>query len=909
MNNDDPSHNNAHGRQFPHSFNIGTTLQNVFRNINHAFAHSHESRAQRDTARDPMEDMPPLEPLNAVAGAQDARPTETTHAPSRPAAPDPPISPAPVSAGTDAPRPPPSHPQRDDEEDSMPELRSVSDSSDESDAGDAFVNAAPHQAHQPVEDDQDSAWTDEEALPPVAPAIGTRRARVDDDGDDARDRRHPSERVGAPPPGDAAPQNAHPQPPPRPPMGLFGALFGLGPTRPGDAPPEHTHAHTGEDTADPSAAENNPGPGHAPRGAPILTAGFTLTIPLFGSPPGNRTGPAAGGQGGAPGMMGMDAATREELFASFAAFFQEFQATEEGREDPERAKKLVAGLDVVPLGLVKRLERVGGAPGGHAGDPNAEGASSGCAICWDTLLDTESDSFSGQYPTTDVPQPETQDETHTDGDAMDVDASASHPEPETSTSTPPSLDAAKIISLPCAHVFHASCLLPWFTRAKQATCPTCRFNIDPENLTYTPLPRRAFNRAPPAQAGDAAPQAGQANPQATPHVPPEAGVPAADAAAPQADPARETTEARPPTAAAGPAPPPPTGQAGVPPIGPGGHPFFNMPGFPVLSIPSIQIPLRPPAGQAPGDGNENQGMLFSPAPLCSRMVFLPSSTDGSLLLPGIDVVTIGLDMFVGVPPPEERGDDHRDNAEGADGADNGGAGTGPAGGNGGANPNGLAQDLHSLIEGILRTTRNIIPQVINPQGPVPPPAPDAPPAEGAQPQPQTRPAAPEAGEREPGPPPTGGPRAVPIFPLRPNMFRPTRPMPPRRERKTWTLPPAPGPSLRQRVEQREREQGLRCSDTSCGIGPSDDDPYPEPSASVIKQVDIYPLPSLDDPEYHGRASVCAHAFHPECLVSAERVAGWGGEDGTEPFVEVSCPVCRAVGCVTRDEWESGVSAL
>jgi hypothetical protein len=267
-------------------------------------------------------------------------------------------------------------------------------------------------------------------------------------------------------------------------------------------------------------------------------------------------------------------------------------------------------------------------------------------------------------------------------------------------------------------------------------------------------------------------------------------------------------------------------------------------------------------------------------------------------------MTIGLEMFVGGLPPGERDGGARDNAEDADGADNGGTGTGAAGGNGVPNPDQLAQDLQSLIEGLLR--RNIVPEVINGQGPAPAPA--APPADGAQSQSRVRPMA-EAAGSQPVPPPAGGPRGVPIFPFHPMMFRPTRPMPPPRERKTWSLPPAPGPSLRQCVEQREREMGLRCSDTSCGVGPCDEDPYPEMSASLTKQVSIHPLPGAGNHESDGHASVCAHEFHPACLVSAERVAGWGGENKGQPLVEVSCPVCRAVGCVTNEEWESGVSAL
>lgn len=51
--------------------------------------------------------------------------------------------------------------------------------------------------------------------------------------------------------------------------------------------------------------------------------------------------------------------------------------------------------------------------------------------------------------------------------------------------------------------------------------------------------------------------------------------------------------------------------------------------------------------------------------------------------------------------------------------------------------------------------------------------------------------------------------------------------------------------------------------------------------------------------------ICEHRFHPACLVSAERVAGWGGGEVGEE-VEVACPVCRHTGHVQRHEWEEGV---
>ncbi|KZP27789.1 hypothetical protein FIBSPDRAFT_730383, partial [Athelia psychrophila] len=130
------------------------------------------------------------------------------------------------------------------------------------------------------------------------------------------------------------------------------------------------------------------------------------------------------------------------------------------------------------------------------------------------------------------------------------------------------------------------------------------------------------------------------------------------------------------------------------------------------------------------------------------------------------------------------------------------------------------------------------------------------------------------------------------------------PHPPRTAVITAPAAGAP-PVLRIRVEQREREVGMRCSDTSCGIGPSDEEPFPAAGGAPVKQLAIRPLRGSGVVG----GSVCAHTFHAACLVSAERVAGWGGEDKEEEEVEVACPSCRAVGCVPREEWEEGVRGL
>ena len=134
------------------------------------------------------------------------------------------------------------------------------------------------------------------------------------------------------------------------------------------------------------------------------------------------------------------------------------------------------------------------------------------------------------------------------------------------------------------------------------------------------------------------------------------------------------------------------------------------------------------------------------------------------------------------------------------------------------------------------------------------------------------------------------------------------PRPPRREgpKPAWSLPPAPGLSLRQRVERREREAGLRCCDISCGLGPSDEDPFTDKvseAVSAMKQLSI--RGNTED-----GASACEHRFHSACLVSAERVALRGADSVSENGqVNVSCPVCRTTGCVTQQEWDEGVLAL
>ena len=108
--------------------------------------------------------------------------------------------------------------------------------------------------------------------------------------------------------------------------------------------------------------------------------------------------------------------------------------------DPERAKELMRGLEPVPEDLLDRWFMAAG-----------DSADAICAICREDLNEI--------------------DETlQSDGSGL-----------------------ARLLALSCRHVFHSECLGPWL--ARRTTCPTCRFDLDPDSLTL---------RVPPAGAEAAA---------------------------------------------------------------------------------------------------------------------------------------------------------------------------------------------------------------------------------------------------------------------------------------------------------------------------------------------------------------------------------------------------------------------
>jgi len=600
------------------------------------------------------------------------------------------------------------------------------------------------------------------------------------------------------------------------PPDAFSAMFGQ--FGPGMPQPQAQTPQPGQPPDQPDETRDQPRqPGDSDRVPPFVNfvvGGIGALPPFFATPFGPGPQPPADdpGDGGRPEPGGGAPAWAELLRAMFGG------EPPEEREDPERAEKLVQGLERVPVGLVKRMTRVDGVPGAHEDSTGTDGGEvPGCAICWDSLLSEE--------------PPE---------DAKPLSSSIALPTPEQSTQSPdskPALsdptsddDTTAIICLPCSHVFHAPCLLPWFSKPKHTTCPTCRFDIDPRNLTYTPPMRprptpatTTTDAAPPndtqhqpvsdptATAPDSLPAPSPATHQAQGHEHPPPPEPASDENHDQlpGETRNDTRHSIPPPAFGfgfglqqppvyGPPPPP-------------GHVTHG------IHATTANAPHDPGRGPYPGGGPH-----IGPFPNFVR------GGHAHLQGPGIAV-----DFTLHVPPEQ------------------------------GIDPERISQAVRDQAAAFMRLF-----------------------AGGGR--------GPEMGDPT-GPAPTPGAGGVNHEPEVPG---------------EWIPPPAPGPTLRQRIEAKERQVGLRCHDPSCGIGPSDEDPFPEvfndPNSPSIKRVGI-----LKD---GGEKVVCGHLFHPACLVSADRCAGWGEEDRPmnddgEEYEVVSCPVCRSVGKLQREVWKEGAKAL
>ncbi|KAF8895548.1 hypothetical protein BD779DRAFT_1500117 [Infundibulicybe gibba] len=327
---------------------------------------------------------------------------------------------------------------------------------------------------------------------PTTQRTSSRRVRMEEDDDDDRDRRHPFHRIFGPDPASMR-VNSPSMPSAR----------GNQPTTPTSVPPTTENINPTPPTTAPPP--ENPNPTRIFGGFAItldLSSGQPVTIDLStghainGLGPGlhpplpnNHAGnivppgptqdhipnPATGLNQNAPQLNPNQIPlppppSLPALLARLGALGAVFSnLAEPDTDDPERADRMVRALEAVPEGLVKRLERVG------------EGEQGGCAVCWEGLgsgLGWGENEDEAQAPGLNESGP---------SDLPSTPDSPSTTPPPTETEPQPKPKPAplpKIVALPCAHVFHSSCLIPWFSRPRQTTCPTCRFDIDPEGATY-----------------------------------------------------------------------------------------------------------------------------------------------------------------------------------------------------------------------------------------------------------------------------------------------------------------------------------------------------------------------------------------------------------------------------------------
>jgi len=122
----------------------------------------------------------------------------------------------------------------------------------------------------------------------------------------------------------------------------------------------------------------------------------------------------------------------------------------EREPDHLRAHVVIDGLEPVSKDLLSRYEAVKG-----EGYPKRRAS---CAVCYEPL-DLDSNDVEGCNPSGPI-QAENK---------------------KLSLALPYHAAFSEVVTFPCLHLFHSECLLPWL--ARKTTCPTCRFDVDPDSLT------------------------------------------------------------------------------------------------------------------------------------------------------------------------------------------------------------------------------------------------------------------------------------------------------------------------------------------------------------------------------------------------------------------------------------------
>lgn len=119
--------------------------------------------------------------------------------------------------------------------------------------------------------------------------------------------------------------------------------------------------------------------------------------------------------------------------------------------DHLRAHAVIYGLEPVPKDLLSRYEVV-------RGEDHPQRRAS-CVVCYDPL---------------DLDRPRGA-EDHDPAEPVQTENK------ELSLVLPYHPAFPEVVAFPCLHLFHSDCLFPWL--ARKTTCPTCRFDVDPDSLT------------------------------------------------------------------------------------------------------------------------------------------------------------------------------------------------------------------------------------------------------------------------------------------------------------------------------------------------------------------------------------------------------------------------------------------
>lgn len=126
---------------------------------------------------------------------------------------------------------------------------------------------------------------------------------------------------------------------------------------------------------------------------------------------------------------------------------------QDGEREPDhlRAHAVIDGLEPVSKGLLSRYEAV-------RGEDHPQGRAS-CVVCYDPLDLDKLHDMEGDDPAEPI-------QMENKKLSLVLPYHAAFPE---------------VVAFPCLHLFHSDCLLPWLGR--KTTCPTCRFDVDPDSLT------------------------------------------------------------------------------------------------------------------------------------------------------------------------------------------------------------------------------------------------------------------------------------------------------------------------------------------------------------------------------------------------------------------------------------------